>query len=62
MVTIVSCRHIDRRFEPGLQQCSPPPAPPDRGLGAPPVAHYFVTLALSIFSPLNCYNYLHLHQ
>ena len=49
MVTIVNCRSIDRRFEPGLQQCSPPPASSDRGLGPLPLFHLFFAFALSIF-------------
>ena len=39
VVTIVGCHRIDRRFEPGLWQCSPPPASPDWGLGPLPLLH-----------------------
>ena len=60
MVNIVGYRRVDRRFEPGLQQCSPPPAPPDRGLGPLPFNLYFhIDL---VYFLMSCFSYLHHHQ
>ena len=60
VVTIVNCHRIDRRFEPGLWQCSPPPASPDRGLGPLPLLQLFYHSALINFHlPGGIRNHVH---